>query len=247
MVVLKKNREIEKMREAGRRLAEIMLLIRKWVGPGLKTAELDRFVRGEIRKKKAEEAFSSQGFPAAICTSVNEEIVHGIPGDYVIREGDILSVDIGLKYREYYADMAETFGVGKISSAAEKLIAVTRDSLREGIDRLYPANTLGDVGYGIQKKVEENGFFVVRDFVGHGIGTKLQEDPQVPNYGTRGRGQVIQEGMVLALEPMVTAGPPKVKIKKDGWTAVTADGSLAAHFEHTVAVTDHGPEVLTVV
>jgi len=233
------------MKEAGRRLAEIMGVLKAKVKPGMKTKEIDAIMKAELRRRRTDEVFSSEGFPAAVCVSVNDEIVHGIPDDYILKEGDLLSVDIGLRYKGYCADMAETVGIGKISPEAEKLIKVTRDSLEAGIGQMHPDRKMGDLGFAIQKKVEENGYYVVRDFVGHGIGKELQEDPQVPNYGTPGRGMRLEEGMVLAVEPMVNMGTEKVRIKKNGWTAVTADGSLSCHFEHTVAITADGPQVLT--
>ena len=245
MVILKQRREIEIMKEAGRRLAEIMGVLKEKVEPGMKTKELDALMRKELRIRKTDEAFSSEGFPAAVCVSVNDEIVHGIPDEYTLKEGDILSMDIGLRYKGYCADMAATVGIGDVTPEAEKLIQVTRESLEAGINKMYPGNRMGDLGFAIQKKVEENGYHVVRDFVGHGIGKGLQEDPQVPNYGSPGRGIRFEPGMVLAVEPMVNAGTEKVKIKKNGWTAATADGSLSCHFEHTVAITESGPMVLT--
>jgi len=246
MVVIKKDKEIEIMRKAGKKLAEVIEVLKEKAKEGVKTKDLNDIALREIEKRGCKEAFRTQGFPACICTSVNEEIVHGIPGDYVLKEGDILSIDAGLVYNGYFSDMAVTIGIGRISLLAKELIITTKRALYEGIKNMVVGNTIGDIGYAVQKIVEENGFYVVKEFVGHGIGKKLQEDPQVPNYGKPKKGLKLKIGMALAIEPMVNAGTPDISIKKDGWTAVTKDGSLSCHFEHTICLTDNGPEILTV-
>jgi methionyl aminopeptidase len=217
------------------------------VKPGVSTLEIDREVESLIRDRKAKPAFKGyRGFPATICASINEEVVHGIPAARRrLREGDIIGLDLGAIVEGYYADAAVTMPVGEVTDEARRLLDVTRESLDLGIAQCWPGRRLGDVSAAIQQHVEAAGFGVVRAFVGHGIGRALHEDPQVPNFGEAGRGPLLRVGMVLALEPMVTMGHWEVRVLADRWTAVTADGSLAAHFEHTVAVTEHGPEVLT--
>jgi methionyl aminopeptidase len=247
VIELKSPTQIAHMREAGRILADAFRVCRDLVKPGVSTLEIDREVESLIRDRKAKPAFKGyRGFPATICASINEEVVHGIPAARRrLREGDIIGLDLGAIVEGYYADAAVTLPVGEITDEARRLLDVTRASLDLGIAQCWPGRRLGDVSAAIQQHVEAAGFGVVRAFVGHGIGRALHEDPQVPNFGDAGRGPLVRVGMVLALEPMVTMGHWEVRVLADRWTAVTADGSLAAHFEHTVAVTEHGPTVLT--
>jgi methionyl aminopeptidase len=247
VIELKSPTQIGHMREAGRILADAFRVCRDLVKPGVSTLEIDREVESLIRDRKAMPAFKGyRGFPATICASINEEVVHGIPAARRrLREGDIIGLDLGAIVEGYYADAAVTMPVGEVTDEARRLLDVTRESLDLGIAQCWPGRRLGDVSAAIQQHVEAAGFGVVRAFVGHGIGRALHEDPQVPNFGEAGRGPLLRVGMVLALEPMVTMGHWEVRVLADRWTAVTADGSLAAHFEHTVAVTEHGPEVLT--
>jgi methionyl aminopeptidase len=247
VIELKSPTQIGHMREAGRILADAFRVCRDLVKPGVSTLEIDREVESLIRDRKAMPAFKGyRGFPATICASINEEVVHGIPAARRrLREGDIIGLDLGAIVEGHYADAAVTMPVGEVTDEARRLLDVTRESLDLGIAQCWPGRRLGDVSAAIQQHVEAAGFGVVRAFVGHGIGRALHEDPQVPNFGEAGRGPLLRVGMVLALEPMVTMGHWEVRVLADRWTAVTADGSLAAHFEHTVAVTEHGPEVLT--
>jgi len=247
VIELKSPTQIGHMREAGRILADAFRVCRDLVKPGVSTLEIDREVESLIRDRKAKPAFKGyRGFPATICASINEEVVHGIPAARRrLREGDIIGLDLGAIVEGYYADAAVTMPVGEVTDEARRLLDVTRDSLDLGIAQCWPGRRLGDVSAAIQQHVAAAGFGVVRAFVGHGIGRALHEDPQVPNFGEAGRGPLLRVGMVLALEPMVTMGHWEVRVLADRWTAVTADGGLAAHFEHTVAVTEHGPEVLT--
>ncbi len=221
--------------------------MRTMVRPGLATKDLDEFAEAWCAEHKARPAFKGyRGYPGSVCTSINQEVVHGIPsGARKLREGDILSMDFGVELDGYFGDAALTVPVGKISPEREKLLRVTRESLERAIDKVRPGNRLGDVSFAVQEWVEQNGYSVVREFVGHGIGTKMHEEPQVPNYGSPGRGPRLLEGMVLAIEPMVNVGAPAVRVLEDEWTAVTADGSDSAHFEHTIAVTANGPWILT--
>jgi len=221
--------------------------LRGKVRPGVTTLELDEFAEEYARKHKARPAFKNyHGYPKSLCTSINSEVVHGIPSaKRTLREGDILSMDFGVEYEGYYGDAALTVPVGKIDPAREKLLRVTREALERGIDQIRAGNRLTDISAAVQQWVEENGFSVVREFVGHSIGTKMHEDLQLPNYGEPGRGPRLQAGMVLAIEPMVNTGSPAVTMLEDKWTAVTTDGSDSAHFEHTVAVTENGPWILT--
>jgi len=215
--------------------------------PGITTADLDRLAERLIREAGAEPAFKGyQGFPASICTSINDEVVHGIPSPRrVIREGDVVSIDVGARYHGYHGDSAATFAVGAVSAEARRLLEVTRRSLEAGIAAARPGHRVGDVGHAVQQVVEAAGFSVVRDYAGHGIGRAMHEDPQVPNYGQPGTGLRLRPGLVLAIEPMVNAGGPAVRTDPDGWTVRTVDGSLSAHFEHTVLITEGEPEVLT--
>lgn len=226
---------------------EILNGLRERVRPGVTTLELEEFAASRAAEHKVRPAFKGyRGYPCVLCASVNKEVVHGIPSaSRTLQEGDIISLDFGVEYKGYYGDAAVTVPVGKISPAREKLLRVTRESLDRAIENVRPGNHLGDIGSAVQKWVEKDGFSVVRDFVGHGIGTKMHEEPNVPNYGEPGKGPKLEEGMVFAIEPMVNAGGPGVKVLDDHWTAVTADGSDSAHFEHTVAVTSNGPWILT--
>ena len=247
MIELKSAREIGLMRRAGHILADVMDRLRAGVKPGQSTLEIDLDVEEFIRAHGATPAFKGyRGFPATVCISINEEVVHGIPSPHRrVKEGDIVGLDLGCIVEGYYADCAFTLALGEVPSRVQQLLDVTRESLELGIQECRPGRRLSDVSHAIQSHVERPGFAVVRAFVGHGIGRALHEEPQVPNFGDPGRGPQLRPGMVLAIEPMVTMGSWEVKILDDGWTAVTRDGSLAAHFEHTIAVTDSGPEVLT--
>jgi methionyl aminopeptidase len=246
-VVLKSSQEIEKMRNAGKIVREVLELVRSKVKPGATTYDLERAAEARLSELGVKAAFKGyHGFPCVLCTSVNSEVVHGIPSPKrVLKEGDIVSVDCGVVVDGYYGDAAITVPVGAIDSKAAKLLKVTEESLKAGIAAVRPGATLGDVGAAVQGVVEGGGFSVVRDFVGHGIGVAMHEDPQVPNFGEAGRGMKLRAGMVLAIEPMVNAGAPDVRVLEDGWTAVAKDGSMSAHFEHTVAVTANGARILT--
>ena len=246
MIVTKSAAELEIMREAGRVTAAALRAVREAVRPGVTTGELDALAEDVIRSAGAAPAFKGyHGFPASLCTSVNAEVVHGIPGKRRLHAGDILSVDCGAIVDGYYGDAARTFPVGEPTDEALRLMKVTSESLEAGIACCVPGQRLYDVSAAVQGIVEAAGFSVVREYVGHGIGRSMHEDPQVPNYGRAGTGPVLQTGVVLAIEPMVNAGGADVRSLDDGWTVVTVDGSLSAHFEHTVAVTDGGPFVLT--
>lgn len=246
MVILKLPEEIEKLRVSNLIVAEILAQLREKVKPGVTTRELDGFSEELTRKNRVIPAFKGyRGYPFALCTSVNEEVVHGMPSERPLVSGDILSMDFGVIYKGYYGDAAITVPVGKVSKTAERLMKVTEQGLFQGIEHARAGNRLGDVSASVQKRVEAEGFSVVRDFVGHGIGRNMHEDPQIPNYGMAGRGIQLKPGMVLAIEPMVNAGGYGVRILPDGWTVVTEDGSLSAHFEHSVAITDNGPEILS--
>jgi len=235
------------MREAGRLVGEVLTELTARVKPGVTTAELDELAEVRIRKAGATPAFKGyHGYPATICASINEEVIHGIPsGRRVLNEGDVISIDVGASLDGYFGDSAVTLAVGKVSESAATLLRVTEESLFKAIERVRPGGRISDIGHAVQAHVEAYGFSVVREFVGHGIGQRMHEEPQVPNYGEPGRGPRLTEGMVLAIEPMVNAGKPAVKVLGDGWTAVTRDRSLSAHFEHTVAVTANGPWILT--
>ena len=239
--------ELEKMHQAGLVVWEVLNGLRERVRPGVTTLELEEFAASRAAERKVRPAFKGyRGYPCVLCASVNKEVVHGIPSkSRTLQEGDIISLDFGVEYQGYYGDAAVTVPVGKISPAREKLLRVTRESLDKAIENVRLGSHLGDIGSAVQKWVEKDGFSVVRDFVGHGIGTKMHEEPNVPNYGVPGQGPRLEEGMVFAIEPMVNAGGPGVKVLEDHWTAVTSDGSDSAHFEHTVAVTSNGPWVLT--
>ena len=247
MIVLKSPREIELIRAGGRILVDAFEMLRDLAKPGVSTKEIDLEVEKIIRKRGARPAFKGyRGFPAAVCVSINEEVVHGIPSAHRrLKEGDIVGLDLGCIVEGYYADAAVTLAVGEILPEVQRLLDVTRESLDLGIAQARPGDRLGDVSHAIQEHVEGHGFAVVRAFVGHGIGRALHEDPQIPNFGDPGRGPLLKPGMCFAIEPMVTMGTWDVRILDDGWTAVTVDGSLAAHFEHTIAITEAGPEILT--
>lgn len=246
MIVLKTRQEIDKMRVAGRFVAEILALLVEQVRPGVTTSELDQLAEKECRSRRAKPAFKGYGgFPFSICASPNEKVVHGFPNSEPLVEGDILSIDFGVVFDGFYGDSAVTLPVGRVSDATDRLLKATAESLQRAITACQVEARLGDVSHAVQSFVEPQGFSVVREFVGHGIGSKLHEPPQIPNFGPAGQGPRLKAGMVLAIEPMINAGSPAVSILKDGWTAVTVDGSLSAHFEHTVAITDHGPEILT--
>ncbi|TLM80451.1 MAG: type I methionyl aminopeptidase [Actinobacteria bacterium] len=246
MIIRKSPAEIEHMRAAGRVTARALRVAGEAVRPGVTTAELDALAEAAIREDGAVPAFKGyRGFPASICASVNGEVVHGIPGMRALAEGDIVSIDIGAVVDGYYGDSAMTFAVGLVSSEARRLMDVTRESLVAGIAKCVPGMRLHDISSAVQTVVEHAGFSVVREYVGHGIGRDMHEEPNVPNFGQSGTGPALREGMVLAIEPMVNAGGAQVRSLDDGWTVVTADGSLSAHFEHTVAVTADGPSILT--
>lgn len=246
MVIIKSQAEIEKITAACRIVAEAIRELGEIVRPGSSTKDIELFVEKIVLAAGGIMAFKGyRGFPAGICTSVNSQVVHGIPSSVVLKDGDIISVDLGVYKGGFYGDGAVTLPVGKISREADRLIKVAKDALHIGIESIYPGKRVSDISNSVQRFVEANGFSVVRDFVGHGIGRSLHEDPQVPNFGSAGQGLRLKEGMTLAVEPMVNAGGYAVNILADGWTAVTADGKLSAHFEHTVAVTKCGAEILT--
>jgi len=246
MIVCKGRAELEKMREANLIVARVLQQLGLMVKPGVTTADLDAHAEEMILKAGGRPAFKGyQGFPATVCASVNEQIVHGIPNHHPLQEGDIVGIDVGVLYKGYYGDAAWTFPVGEISTPAKRLLQATMESLFRGIEQVVVGGRVSDISAAIQVHAESHGFSVVRKFVGHGIGTALHEEPQVPNYGKPGRGPRLQAGMVLAIEPMVNSGVPDVRVLEDDWTAVTADGGLSAHFEHSVAVTDNGPWILS--
>jgi len=246
MIDLKTPAQVDAMRQAGRMVAQLLQRLQEAVLPGVMTGALDTLARETIAQLGGTPAFKGyRGFPGYICTSVNEEVVHGIPGRRILKAGDIVGLDVGVCAQGYYADAAITVPVGPISEAAQQLIAVTREALARGMAMAVPGRRLSDISHAVQTAVESAGFSVVREYVGHGIGTQLHEDPQIPNYGSPGTGPVLKPGMVLAIEPMVTAGRPEVELLDDGWTAVTKDRRWSAHFEHTVAITEDGPDILT--
>jgi len=250
VISLKSAREIEIMRRANVIVAEVLRALKERVAPGVTTLELDALAEELTLSKGAIPAFKGYNvagrvYPSCLCASINEEIVHGIPSNRALREGDIIGLDYGVIYEGYYGDSAITVGVGRVSDEAQRLMGITEQSLYKGIEQLHDGKRLGDLGSVVQQIAESAGYSVVRAFVGHGIGKKLHEEPPVPNYGEPDRGLRVKEGMVLAIEPMVNAGSYEVEIKEDGWTAVTKDGSLAAHFEHSVAITKDGPYILS--
>ena len=246
MVHIKSLEDIEKIGKASRIVAQTLEVLSHHVQAGVSTLDLDAVAESEIRKFGARPAFKGyRGFPKTLCVSINEEIVHGIPSKRKLLDGDIVSLDLGAIWDGFYGDAARTFAVGTISNEAAQLVEVTRESLKKAIEQARPGNRIGDIGFAVQKYVESYGYSVVREFVGHGIGRNLHEDPQIPNYGKPGQGPRIKAGMVFAIEPMVCQGGPEVEILKDNWTAVTRDHSLAAHFEHTIAILEEGPVVLS--
>ncbi len=246
MIVCKSPAEIERMRAANALVADVLAELARLVSPGVTTRDLDAAAEKLVRDGGAEPAFKGyRGYPSTLCASVNEQVVHGIPSGRALGEGDIISLDMGVKLNGFYGDSAVTVPVGTVSDEAAKLLRITRESLEKGIAQVRVGGRISDIGHAIQQHVEAHGFSVVREFVGHGIGAALHEEPQIANYGEPGRGPRLAEGMTLAIEPMVNIGRPAVKVLGDGWTAVTRDGSLSAHFEHTVAVTRTGPLVLT--
>lgn len=246
MIKLKSAREIQLMREAGKIVGEVLDRMAQVIRAGMTTAMLDKIAYEIIIKSGAEPAFLGyHNFPASICASVNDEVVHGIPGLRRLKEGDIISIDVGARLKGYYGDAARTYPVGKITPKAQKLIDVTRQSLEKGIEKMQEGNFLFDISHAVQTHVEDHQFSVVRAYVGHGIGEQMHEDPQVPNFGLPGRGPRLEQGLVLAIEPMVNLGDHQVRVLDDQWTVVTVDGSLSAHFEHTVALGENGPEILT--
>ncbi|MBF0122938.1 MAG: type I methionyl aminopeptidase [Candidatus Omnitrophica bacterium] len=244
---IKTPQELLLMREAGKILAEIFEELKSSLKIGMTTGEVDACVEALINKRHVIAAFKGyRGYPACACLSVNEEVIHGIPGKRILKDGDIMGIDIGIIYKNYYSDMAMTVGMGTLEASIQKLLDVTRQALHRGIAEARPGNRLSNISNAVQVYVESKGFSVVRDFVGHGIGSRLHEDPEIPNYGKPGQGPVLQAGMVLAIEPMVNMGTWKTKTLEDGWTAVTVDKKHSAHFEHTIAITELGPEILTV-
>lgn len=247
MTILTKESEIRKLRESGKIITEIFSLIEKSIKPGVSTAQLDREIEEIIRSRDAEPAFKGyKGFPATICASVNEVVVHGIPSEKtVLSEGDIIGIDVGVKKNGYYADAARTFTVGTISDEARRLVEVTRESLKAGINQAVAGRRVSDISIAIQSVARKAGYEEVRAFVGHGIGRNLHESPEVPNWGEKGKGPILKEGLLLAIEPMINAGTREVKVKSDGWTAVTADGKLSAHFEDTIIVGSKQAERIT--
>jgi len=246
MIKIKTKEELETMKKGGAILAKILNRLKRTIKPGISTKELDLLTEEEFKKHKVDSAFKGyKGFPANICTSINEEVVHGIPSEYKLREGDILSMDLGIRVDGLYCDMAYTQPVGKVGPEAQNLINTTRESLMKGIRQAKANNRISDISYAIQTYVESCGFSTVRDFVGHGIGRQLHEEPQIPNFGRKNCGDVIREGMVFAIEPMVNMGSWEVEVLDNGWTAVTKDRRPSAHFEHTIAVYEKGAEILT--
>ena len=246
MIVCRSRAEIEKLRRVNQLVAQVLAELRQMAAPGVTTADIDRVAEARVRAAGAEPAFKGyHGYPATVCASANEQVVHGIPSKRPLVEGDILSIDMGAKLDGFFGDCAVTVPIGRVSPEATELLRVTEEALLHGIEAVKPGARISDIGAAVQQHVEAHGFSVVREFVGHGIGTSLHEEPQIANYGPGGRGPRLAEGMVLAIEPMVNAGKPAVKVLSDGWTAVTRDGSLSAHFEHTVVVAATGCEILT--
>jgi methionyl aminopeptidase len=246
VIVCKSPAEIERMRAANALVAQVLGELAAMVAPGVSTLDLDAAAEKSVRAAGAEPAFKGyRGYPATLCASVNDQVVHGIPNKRPLASGDIVSLDMGVKLNGFFGDSAVTVAVGQVSDEVKALLRVTEEALEKGISQVRIGGRISDIGHAIQKHVEANGFTVVREFVGHGIGAALHEEPQIANYGEPGRGPRLAEGMTLAIEPMVNMGKPSVKVLADGWTAVTRDGSLSAHFEHTVAVTKNGPLVMT--
>ncbi len=246
MIILKSNQEIKLIEKACRIAAEALEMLGELIRPGVKTKELEEYAEAFIKARGGTPAFKGyRGYPASICVSINNQVVHGIPSDRLIKEGDIVSIDLGVVYQGYYGDAARSYAVGRIGELQKRLLEVTERALYKGIEKARPGNRVGDISAAIQDYVESNGFSVVRAFVGHGVGRFLHEEPQVPNFGRPGKGPRLKEGMTIAIEPMVNTGSPDVMVLDDGWTAVTADGGYSAHFEHTVVITKNGAEILT--
>ena len=246
MIPLKSEQDLAMLKKSGKILCKAMQRLQEFIKPGIKTSEIDRLAEELLRREDVLPAFKGyKGFPANICTSINEEVVHGIPSDRVLKEGDIISLDLGVNYKGYFSDAAITVPVGKINAKVKKLIEVTKKALSEGIKQAKQDNHLSDISYAIQAYVEGHGFSVVRQFIGLGIGCSLHEEPEIPNFGRPHQGPLLKSGMVLAIEPMVNMGSWECEILENGWTAVTKDGLASAHFEHTLAITDKGPEILT--
>lgn len=246
MIVLKTSNELRLMQRAGQISAQVLQLAGQAVKSGVTTLELDQLIEKFIRSQGAIPSFKGYGgFPGSACISINNEVIHGIPGHRVIQEGDIVSIDVGAIIDGFHGDNASTFAAGEITPAAQKLMDVTRESLNRGIQAAQAGNRIGDISWAVQSYVEENGFAVVRQFVGHGVGSNLHEDPEVPNFGKPHRGPRLMPGMTIAIEPMVNETGAGVRVLQDGWTTVTQSGSLSAHFEHTIAITDNGPVILT--
>lgn len=246
MIILKSRREIDRMKVACEIVADVLEGVRTLVCPGVSTYDLDRFASEEVAKRSAKSAFRGyHGYPNTLCCSPNNQVVHGLPNKNPLKAGDIVSLDFGVVYDGFFGDAAITIPIGAVSDSAQKLITTTEESLYAAIEYAQPGYRLGDISSAVQKYVESRGYSVVRDFVGHGIGRNLHEDPQIPNYGHAGKGITLKPGMVLAIEPMINEKSHEVKVLEDNWTVVTCDGGLSAHFEHTVAITENGPEILT--
>ncbi len=247
MIYLKNNSEIEKLYYAGQVVKETLLMLEENIIPGVTTMELDKLAEEFILSKKCKPGFKGlYGYPSTICASIDDEVVHGLPSKRILEEGEIIGIDVGSIYEGYYGDHAKTFCVGKVDENKKKLVNITKRSLEIGIESAKAGNKLGDIGYSIQKYVEQNGYSVVRDLVGHGIGQKLHEEPQVPNFGIRGTGIELEPGLCLAIEPMINIGSYEVYTKKDDWTICTLDGMPSAHFEHSIAITENGVRILTI-
>jgi len=247
MISIKKKKEIDLMSEACRIVRDTLLLMEECIKPGITTKELDRIAEEYILSQKAELGFKGlYGYPSTICISIEDEVVHGLPSNKKLKEGQIVGIDVGAIYNGYYGDHAKSFPVGKISNEKKKLLEVTKECLAIGITQARVGNRIGDIGSAIQKHAEDNGYGVVRELVGHGIGTRLHEDPQIPNYGNPSTGPLIDVGMCFAIEPMINMGTREVYTKKDGWTVCTKDGKPSAHFEHTITITEKGPQILTI-
>ena len=247
MICIKPEKDLEQLRISGKILACILKKLEGFIKPGVSTGQINQLAEELVRKESAQPAFKGyKGFPASVCTSINEEIVHGIPGERELKEGDIIGLDLGITYQGYFSDAASTIAIGRVSHSIQKLIEVTKNALFIGIKQAIPQNKLSDISHSIQDYVEKNGFSVIREFVGHGIGYKLHEEPEIPNFGRPHQGPVLKSGMVFAIEPMVSMGTWEAEILENGWTAVTKDRLPSAHFEHTVAITEGGPQILTV-
>lgn len=246
MIILKSSEELKIMRQANRITDEVLCILEEMIRPGLKTIELDRVAEEYIRSKDAKPAFKGyMGYQHTLCTSVNEEVVHGIPGDRILQDGDIISIDCGVYYKGFYGDHAWSYAVGNIDNESKKLLEIGVQALMEGISKAVISNRLYDISAAIQNLSEKNGYSIVRDYVGHGIGRELHEEPQVPNFGECGTGIKLRSGLTLALEPMINIGTSEVKVLNDEWTVVTKDGKRSAHFEHTIVITEDGPEILS--